>query len=171
MCMDYQTTPTTYIVGTPFIGLNAPYKPGPGGNLGALIAWDAAAGKQVWAIKEKYPVWSGALATAGGVVFYGTLDGWFRAVDAKTGSALWKFKVGSGVVGNPITFTGPGGKQYVAVYAGIGGDWALLAGGVPPDDPAGGGPPPGFLPGNSGGTTPGGVVWVVWPLRTGEDNP
>ena len=49
---------------------------------------------------------------------------------------LSKFKVGSGVVGNPITFRGPDGKQYVAVYAGIGGDWLLLAGDVRSDDPA-----------------------------------
>src|SRR5256886_16735116 len=84
-----------------------------------LIAWDAGFGKKVWEIKEKYPVWSGALVTAGGVVFYGTLDGWFKAGDAKSGAALWKFKVGSGVVGNPITFTGPAGKQDVAVYAGL----------------------------------------------------
>src|SRR3989441_8909551 len=139
-------SPVTYLAGTPFIGLNAPYKPGPGGNLGALIAWNAAAGKQVWAIKEKYPVWSGALATAGGLVFYGALDGWFRAVDAKTGSALWKFKVGSGVVGNPITFTGPDGKQYLAVYAGLGGDWALLAGDGRPHQPAHGGAPLGGIP-------------------------
>src|SRR5205814_1450715 len=56
MCMDYQTTPVTYLAGTPFIGLNAPYKPGPGGNLGAMIAWDASVGKKVWEIKEQYPV-------------------------------------------------------------------------------------------------------------------
>jgi len=54
----------------------------------------------------------------GDVAFYGTLDGWFKAADAKTGKVLWLFKVGSGVVGNPITYTGPDRKQYVAVYAG-----------------------------------------------------
>jgi len=160
MCMDYQTTPVTYLAGTPFIGLNAPYKPGPGGNLGALIAWDAGAGKKIWEIKEKYPVWSGALATAGGVVFYGTLDGWFKAVDATSGRALWKFKVGSGVVGNPITFTGPDGKQYVAVYAGIGGDWALLAGDVRSDDPADVRPPASFMPDIARHTSLGGIVWL-----------
>ena len=160
MCMDYQTTPVTYLTGTPFIGLNAPYKPGPGGNLGALIAWDAGAGKKIWEIKEKYPVWSGALATAGGVVFYGTLDGWFKAVDASSGRALWKFKVGSGVVGNPITFTGPDGKQYVAVYAGIGGDWALLAGDVRSDDPADVRPPASFMPDIARHTSLGGIVWL-----------
>ena len=87
-------------------------------------------------IKEHFPNWSGALVTAGDVAFYGTLDGWFKAVDAKTGKLLSKFKVGSGVVGNPITYRGPDGKQYVAVYAGIGGDWFLLAGDVRSDDPA-----------------------------------
>jgi PQQ-dependent dehydrogenase (methanol/ethanol family) len=160
MCMDYQTTPVTYLAGTPFIGLNAPYKPGPGGNLGAVIAWDAGHGKKVWEIKEKYPVWSGALATAGGVVFYGTLDGWFKAVDATTGRGLWKFKVGSGVVGNPITFTGADGKQYVAVYAGLGGDWALLAGDVRSDDPADVRPPASFMPDLARHTSLGGIVWL-----------
>jgi hypothetical protein len=49
------------------------------------------------------------LVTAGDVVFYGTLDGWFKAADAKTGKVLSKFKVGSGIVGNPITYRGPDG--------------------------------------------------------------
>jgi alcohol dehydrogenase (cytochrome c) len=81
-------------------------------------------------------VWSGALATAGNVVFYRTLDGWFKAADARTGEPLWQFKVSSGVVGNPMTYRGPDGKQYVAVYAGIGGDMgALIAGDVASDAP------------------------------------
>src|SRR2546426_11253523 len=63
-------------------------------------------------------------------------DGWLKAANARTGTVLWKFKVGSGVVANPITYAGPDGKQYVAVYAGIGGDWFLLAGDVRSDDPA-----------------------------------
>jgi PQQ-dependent dehydrogenase (methanol/ethanol family) len=136
MCMDYEAAQVTHIPGTPFIGVNSPYYPGAGGYMGAFIAWDAAAGKRVWEIKEKYPVWSGVVATAGGVVFYGTLDGWFKAVDARDGRLLWKQKVGSGIVGNPITYRGPDGKQYVAVYAGIGGDWFLLSGDVRSDDPA-----------------------------------
>jgi PQQ-dependent dehydrogenase (methanol/ethanol family) len=136
MCMDYAATPVTHIPGTPFIGANSPYYAGAGGNMGAFIAWDAATGKKVWEIKEHYPVWSGVVATGGGVVFYGTLDGWFKAVDAHDGRLLWKFKVGSGIVGNPITYLGPDGRQYVAVYAGIGGDWFLLSGDVRSDDPA-----------------------------------
>ena len=129
LCMDFEVRPVTYIPGTPYIGANAPEKKGPGGHGGEFIAWDATTGKKVWGIEEPFPVWGGALVTAGGVVFYGTLDGWFKAVDATSGKELWKFKVGSGVVGNPITYTGPDGKQYVAVYSGIGGDMGLLIAG------------------------------------------
>ncbi len=160
MCMDYQAAQATYIAGTPFIGAATPYHAGPGGNLGAFIAWDAGRGRRVWEIRERYPVWSGVLATGGDVVFYGTLDGWFKAVDAKTGHLLWRFKVGSGVVGNPITFTGADGKQYVAVYAGIGGDWFLLAGDVRSDDPADVRPPADFSPDIARYTSQGGIVWL-----------
>ena len=160
MCMDYQAAQATYIAGTPFIGATTPYHAGAGGNLGAFIAWDAVRGRRVWEIKERYPVWSGVLATGGDVVFYGTLDGWFKAVDATTGRLLWRFKVGSGVVGNPISFTGADGKQYVAVYAGIGGDWFLLAGDVRSDDPADVRPPADFSPDIARHTSQGGIVWL-----------
>lgn len=129
LCMDWETREVTYIAGTPYIGAMAPETGGPGGYRGEFMAWDASTGRKVWGIKEPYPVWGGALVTAGGVVFYGTLDGWFKAADARTGELLWKFRVGSGVVGNPITYTGPDGKQYVAVYSGIGGDMGLLIAG------------------------------------------
>jgi len=129
LCMDFEVRPVSYIPGTPYIGANAPEKKGPGGHGGEFIAWDATTGKKVWGIEEPFPVWGGALATAGGVVFYGTLDGWFKAVDASSGKELWKFKVGSGVVGNPIAYLGPDGKQYIAVYSGIGGDMGLLIAG------------------------------------------
>ena len=129
LCMDFEVRPVTYIAGTPYIGANAPEHKGPGTHGGEFIAWDATTGKKVWGIQEPYPVWGGALATAGGVVFYGTLDGWFKAVDASSGAVLWKFRVGSGIVGNPVAYLGPDGKQYVAVYAGIGGDMGLLIAG------------------------------------------
>ena len=64
----------------------------------------------------------GALATAGGVVFYGTLEGYLKAVDAKTGKELYKFKTPSGIIGNVMTYEHKG-KQYVAVLSGVGG-WA-----------------------------------------------
>ena len=129
LCMDFEAREVAYIPGTPYIGGNAPEVGGPGGYRGEFLAWDATTGRKIWGIKEPYPVWGGALATKGDVVFYGTLDGWFKAANARTGELLWKFKVGSGVVGNPITYVGPDGKQYVAVYAGIGGDMGLLIAG------------------------------------------
>jgi PQQ-dependent dehydrogenase (methanol/ethanol family) len=136
MCMDWAAREVSYIAGTPYIGASSPYHAGPGGYRGEFLAWDAVRGRKVWGIKELFPVWGGALVTAGDVVFYGTLDGWFKAVDARQGRVLWKFKVGSGVVGNPIAFRGPDGRQYVAVYSGIGGDLgALIAGDVRSDAP------------------------------------
>jgi lanthanide-dependent methanol dehydrogenase len=160
LCMSYQATPVTRIPGTPYIGASTPYTAGPGGNMGAFIAWDAARGRKVWEIKEKFPVWSGSVVTAGDVVFYGTLDGWFKAADARSGRPLWKFKVGSGVVGAPISFRGADGKQYVAIYAGIGGDWFLLSGDVRSDDPADVRPPADFAPDLARHTSQGGIVWI-----------
>lgn len=129
LCMDFEGREVTYIAGTPYIGGMAPEKGGPGGYKGEFIAWDAVNGKKLWGVQEPFPVWGGALATAGGVVFYGTLDGWFKAVDMANGKVQWQFKVGSGVVGNPIAYTGPDGKEYIAVYSGLGGDMGLLIAG------------------------------------------
>ena len=74
--------------------------------------------------------------TAGDVVFYGTMEGWFRAVDARTGKVLWQFKTGSGIIGQPITYLGPDAKQDVAILSGVGG-WAgaIVAGELDPEDP------------------------------------
>jgi PQQ-dependent dehydrogenase (methanol/ethanol family) len=129
LCMDWEGTEANYIAGTPYIGVDAKYYAGPGGNMGLFTAWDPVRNGPAWQIKEKYPVWSGALATAGDVVFYGTMEGWFKAVDAKTGNLLWQFKTGSGIIGQPVTYKGPDGKQYVAILSGIGG-WpgAIVAG-------------------------------------------
>jgi lanthanide-dependent methanol dehydrogenase len=123
LCMDLEETAANYIAGTPYLGANVRMYKGPGGHGGEFTAWDPVEGKAVWKIKEQFPVWSGALATAGNVVFYGTLDGYFKAVDAVTGKDLWKFQADSGVIGQPVTYRGPDGKQYVAVLSGVGG-WA-----------------------------------------------
>ncbi|HEX4440599.1 MAG TPA: methanol/ethanol family PQQ-dependent dehydrogenase [Thermoanaerobaculia bacterium] len=123
LCQDEEGVEANYIEGTPFVGANVKIYAGPGGHRGAFTAWDPAAGRKVWSIEERFPAWSGALATAGGVVFYGTMEGWFKAVDARTGALLWQFKTGSGIIGQPVSYRGPGGRQYVAVLAGIGG-WA-----------------------------------------------
>jgi lanthanide-dependent methanol dehydrogenase len=129
MAMDYEGIEASYIAGTPFIGVNEKMYPDPvepgDGSMGALTAWDPTAKKQVWRIQEKFPVWSGTIATAGDVVFYGNLEGWFKAVDARSGKVLWKYKTSSGIIGQPVTFRGSDGKQYVAILSGVGG-WAGL---------------------------------------------
>ena len=121
------------------MGANVKMVAGHGGNRGALTAWDPVNGRIVWEDREFLPVWSGALATAGNVVFYGTMDGWFKAVNARSGTLLWQFKAGSGIVSQPVTYTGPDGKQYVAVLAGVGG-WAggIVAGDLDPRDASAG---------------------------------
>ena len=135
--MDYGGIETKYIAGTPYVGAAVKMfaEGGIMNNRGEFFAWDPATGKKVWADEEKYPVWSGALATAGSVVFYGTMDGDFKAVDATSGKELWKTHFDSGIIGNPITFLGPNGKQFVAVYSGVGG-WlgAIVPGHLAKDD-------------------------------------
>lgn len=121
LCMDMRGTEANYIAGTPFVGAEVKMHPGPGGHRGEFSAWDPVAAKKMWSIKELFPVWSGTVATAGDVVFYGTMDRWFRAVHARTGEILWQFRVGSGIIGQPVTYLGPDGKQYVAILAGVGG--------------------------------------------------
>ena len=136
LCMDWETKPVSYIKGTPYIGVNPKFKPGPGGHAGEFMAWDPVARRKAWTIPERWPVWSGAAATAGGLVFYGNLEGWFKAVDADTGQVLWQFKTGSGIVGQPTTWRGPDGRQYVAILSGIGG-WAgaMVSSNLDPRDP------------------------------------
>jgi glucose dehydrogenase len=121
--MDYEETEANYISGTPYVGANVRMYAGPGGHRGEFTAWDVINKRRVWSIKEKFPVWSGALATAGDVVFYGTMDRWFKAVNARSGEVLWQTQLGSGIIGQPVTYRAPDGKQYVAILAGVGG-WA-----------------------------------------------
>jgi PQQ-dependent dehydrogenase (methanol/ethanol family) len=126
LCMDEEGTEANYVAGTPYVGANVRYRVGPGGYRGQLSAWDPVQGKAAWTIEERFPIWSGAVATAGNVVFYGTMDGWFKAFDASSGRPLWKFKTDSGIISQPISYRGPDGKQYIAVLDGIGG-WAGAA--------------------------------------------
>lgn len=123
VCMDYEPYQVEYIAGQPYVGATLSMYPTPGshGGMGNFIAWDAGTGKIVWSKPEKFSVWSGALATAGDVNFYGTLEGFIKAVD-NDGKELWKFKTPSGVIGNVTTWERKG-KQYVGVLSGIGG-WA-----------------------------------------------
>jgi alcohol dehydrogenase (cytochrome c) len=121
LCMDYEGVEVKYQAGQPYVGAIVVSKAGPGGHRGEFIAWDPTTGKRVWTIEEEFSAWGGALSTAGDVVFYGTMEGWLKAVNAKTGDPLWKFKTPSGIIGNPMTYVGPDKKQYVAVLSGVGG--------------------------------------------------
>jgi PQQ-dependent dehydrogenase (methanol/ethanol family) len=123
ICMDFEGVEANYIAGTPYVGANVKMYPGPGGHRGEVTAWNPATGKPAWKIQERFPVWSGALATAGDLVFYGTMDGWAKALNARTGAEVWRFKCGSGIIAPPMTYRGPDGRQYVAFLSGVGG-WA-----------------------------------------------
>jgi len=128
VCMDYEPFEVEYVAGQPYVGATLSMYPAGRvldngtSNLGNFIAWDATKGEIVWSLPERFSVWSGALATAGDVVFYGTLEGHLKAVDATTGKELYSFKTPSGIIGNVNTYTYEG-KQYIAVLSGIGG-WA-----------------------------------------------
>jgi PQQ-dependent dehydrogenase (methanol/ethanol family) len=123
VCMDYEPFKVEYTAGQPYVGATLSMYPAPNshGGMGNFIAWDPVKGKIVWSKPEKFSVWSGALATAGDIVFYGTLEGYLKAVDLN-GKELYKFKTPSGIIGNVNTWEFKG-KQYVGVLSGIGG-WA-----------------------------------------------
>ncbi len=161
-CMDYEGTAVNYIAGTPYLGASVRMYPGPGGYQGELIAWDVANKKQIWGIKDpELPVYAGVLATGGDLVFYGTMEGWFRAVDAHTGKILWQAKTASGIIGDPITFTGPDGKQYIAIFSGIGG-WmgATAFPSISTDDPYAALGVVGAMKAIKGKTQPGAALYV-----------
>ena len=124
VCMDYEPFKVTYTPGQPYVGATLSMYPAPNshGGMGNFIAWDGVNGKIKWSIPEQFSAWGGALATAGDVVFYGTLEGYLKAVDSKTGKELYKFKTASGIIGNVMTYEHKG-KQHIAVLSGVGG-WA-----------------------------------------------
>ena len=124
VCMDYEPFAVSYTAGQPYVGATLSMFPAPDshGGMGNFIAWDGTKGEIKWSIPEPFSVWSGALATAGDIVFYGTLEGYLKAVDSTTGEELYRFKTPSGVIGNVFTYEHKD-KQYIGVYSGVGG-WA-----------------------------------------------
>jgi PQQ-dependent dehydrogenase (methanol/ethanol family) len=161
LCEDIEGLEGNYIAGTPFVAANVRYYAGPGGHRGEFDAWDPVQHKKAWSVKEDLPVWGGALATEGDVVFYGTMDGVFKALNAKTGELLWQFKTGSGIVAPPVTYRGPDGKQYVAIVAGVGG-WpgALVTAELDVRDQTAGNGWGSALPDLAKKTTKGGMLYV-----------
>ncbi|WP_409566597.1 methanol/ethanol family PQQ-dependent dehydrogenase [Methylobacterium sp. E-005] len=159
MCMDYEAFRVTYTPGQPYVGATLTLHPPEGTDrTGAFIAWDGAKGRIAWSIPEPFSVWSGALATAGNVIFYGTLEGYLKAVDARDGHELYRFKTPSGIVGNVTTYRHDG-QQYVAVLSGIGG-WAGIGLAAGLTDPADGSGAVGGYAALSQYTAPGGQLTV-----------
>lgn len=137
VCMDYEPFRVSYTAGQPYVGATLAMYPAPDshGGMGNFIAWDNINGEIAWSIPEQFSVWSGALATAGDVVFYGTLEGYLKAVSTTDGTELYRFKTPSGIIGNVMTYM-HADKQYVGILSGIGG-WAgigLAAGLTNPND-------------------------------------
>jgi PQQ-dependent dehydrogenase (methanol/ethanol family) len=125
ICMDYEAFTVRYRAGFPYVGATLSMFPANNGDIrGRLIAFDPVSGQTKWAVEEKWQVYSGPLTTDSGVLFYGTLDGWFKAVDQTSGKVLYEFLTPSGIIGNPMTYMYKG-KQYVAVLTGVGG-WAAI---------------------------------------------
>jgi PQQ-dependent dehydrogenase (methanol/ethanol family) len=125
ICMDYQAFSVKYRGGFPYVGATLSMFPADHGEVrGRLIAFDPVSGQTKWAVNETFQVYSGPLTTDSGVLFYGTLDGWFKAVDQSNGKLLYQFHAPSGIIGNPMTYMHKG-KQYVAVLTGVGG-WAAI---------------------------------------------
>lgn len=127
LCANFSASDVSYIAGTPFVGATVDMYAGPGGYRGEFLAWDPVKRAKAWAVTEKLPVWSGALVTAGDVVFYGTMDRLFKALDAKTGQLLWQIRAPSGFVGQPVTYVGGDGVQYIAILSGVGGWPGVIA--------------------------------------------
>ena len=124
ICMDYQAFSVKYRGGFPYVGATLSMFPATPNVRGKLIAFDSVTGQTKWSVNEMFQVYSGPLTTDAGVLFYGTLDGWFKAADQATGKILYQFHAPSGIIGNPMTYMHKG-KQYVAVLTGVGG-WAAI---------------------------------------------
>jgi alcohol dehydrogenase (cytochrome c) len=132
LCMDYKTAEVGYIAGTPYVGATVDMYAGPGGYRGEFAAWDITKRRKVWAVHEKFPVWTGTMVTAGNIAVYGTMDRWFKVVDARSGKLLYQFHAPSGFIGQPVTYQGKDGNQYIAMLSGVGG-WAGALANAPID--------------------------------------
>ncbi len=127
--MDIWNEPITYKKGAAFLGAGFTIKPLNEDYIGALRAVDPKTGKIVWEVKNNAPLWGGVMTTGGGLVFWGTPEGYLKAADAKTGKELWQFQTGSGVVAPPVTWE-ENGEQFIAVVSGWGGAVPLWGGDV-----------------------------------------
>ena len=124
---DYWTTEVSYKKGAAYLGQGFNIERMYDDHVGVLRAFDPKTGELKWQHKEELPLWSGVMATKGGLIFTGTSDGFFKAFDESTGEELWKFQTGSGIVSSPITWE-MDGEQYVGIPSGYGGAVPLWGG-------------------------------------------
>jgi hypothetical protein len=82
-----------------------------------LRAWDPIGRRVIWSVTEALPTSARTLITAGGLVFYGTSDGWLKALDARTGRTLWTYRAGDRKLEEPFSYRGTDGYQYIAVHS------------------------------------------------------
>ncbi len=134
-CMSIEPVLQKYTTGKPWVGAtislfsltkklhNLDYIRPDG--FGSMVAVNPLTKNTHWQTKEKFTIWSGVLSTSSNIVFYGTLNRWFKALDAKTGKELWGYQLGSGIVSNPFTYSLKG-RQYIGNYSALGG-WARIA--------------------------------------------
>ncbi|SMO84525.1 alcohol dehydrogenase (cytochrome c) [Thalassovita litoralis] len=127
--MDIWNEPITYKKGAAYLGAGFTIKPNYEDHIGSLKAIDPDTGDWKWEYKNDAPLWGGVMTTAGGLVFFGTPEGEFIALDDETGEKLWSFQTGSGIVGQPVTWE-MDGEQYVSVVSGWGGAVPLWGGEV-----------------------------------------
>ena len=127
--MDIWNEPISYKKGAAYLGAGFTIKPLFEDHIGSLKAIDPNTGEIKWEYKNAAPLWGGTMTTAGGLVFFGTPEGDFIALDNETGEELWKFQTGSGIVGQPVTWE-QDGEQYVSVISGWGGAVPLWGGEV-----------------------------------------
>lgn len=127
--MDIWNEPVTYKKGAAYLGSGFTIKPLYEDHIGSLKAIDPNTMEVKWEYKNNAPLWGGVMTTAGGLVFTGTPEGYFKAFDADTGEVLWQFQTGSGIVGQPISWE-MDGEQYVSVVSGWGGAVPLWGGEV-----------------------------------------
>ncbi len=127
--MEIWNEPIAYKKGAAYLGAGFTIKTVYDDYIGVLRAVDPNSGKIMWEVKNEAPLWGGVMTTGGGLVFWGTPEGYLKAADAKTGKVLWQFQTGSGVVAPPVTWQ-EDGTQYIAVMSGWGGAVPLWGGEV-----------------------------------------
>ncbi|MBV8107438.1 MAG: methanol/ethanol family PQQ-dependent dehydrogenase [Hyphomicrobiales bacterium] len=127
--MNIHNEPVAYKKGAAYLGAGFTIHTIFDDHIGSLKAVDPVSNKIVWEYKNKAPLWGGVLATAGGLVFAGTPEGYLKAFDDKTGEVVWQFNVGTGIVAPPISWE-QDGQQMIGVTAGWGGAVPLWGGDV-----------------------------------------